>query len=370
MDKYKALWNKLKAHVKDDDMLNLMNELETVNKKKYRTYKYYIKLSSQSWYKTYVLIREIIWNRSKRGTINKELIESFNQELSEWTKQVYLGEKTNEELGNWIDEKHKEFQSKTSGKAQGHKKFKKSKFTTNGFERKCRNELSLEEKATIMIDELIDMFTPNIPKNFNLNVEYYKEDWKQELWTWCWEYRYKDPNLKSLITNYNKLSKSTYKFNVSNILSRMNAYIVPYIARLQYSCNDIANWRLSDRFIEEELYPADEIDIPYEQVSEDLDLLFNPSPNEVLEFLFKELRDYIQTSKSSYAQLTKVSYIRYETVLKMRYGFNSENKIYTYEEIGNYLNITKQRAKQMEVWILQQFRCMIKYKKLNILWED
>ena len=372
MDNYKNLWNKLKTQVEDDNVLNLMKQLETttITKKKRKPHKYYISLSSQPWYKNYLLVREIIWNRSKRGTINKDLIKTFDTDFMEWTKKVSLGEKTTEELGEWLKERHQEFQSKESGKIQGAKQFKKSKFTKHGFERKHRWELSLEEKAAIMIDELMNIFTPNVPKDFDLNIEYYREDWEQELWIWCWEYRYKDPNLNSLILNYNKLTKSEYKFRVNNILSRMNTYIIPYIARLQYSCNDIANWRLSRKFIEEELYPADDINISCEQSIEDVSELFNSYPNEILDLLFKELKNYIQTTKSSYAQLTKVSYERYKIILEMRYGFNSENKTYTYEEIGKCLNITKQRAKQMEIWVLKQLKYMIKYKKLDTLWED
>ena len=143
MNNYKNLWNKLKTQVEDDNVLNLMKQLETttITKKKRKPHKYYISLSSQPWYKNYLLVREIIWNRSKRGTINKDLIETFNTNFMEWTKKVSLGEKTTEELGEWLKERHQEFQSKESGKIQGAKQFKKSKFTKHGFERKHRWEL-------------------------------------------------------------------------------------------------------------------------------------------------------------------------------------------------------------------------------------
>lgn len=361
MNKYKDIWERLKSHIDDEDILELMEEyeLEIKPKKiKKQGMKYPIKLSEQPWYHTYDLIRQIVFNRERRGTINHDFLNNFNNEFFEWTKKVASGEKTTEELGKWITMKHKEFQSRESGKAQGRKEITKPRYTESGFERKYRDELSLDERAAIIIDELIAIFTPTVSKEFNLKIDYYEEDWKQELWAWCWENKDKDTNLKALIVDYNRLPSTSYKFHVSNFLSRMNSYIVPYISKLQYSCNDVGRYRMSDKFIEEELYPADNVHVKYEDGSVNPETLVISDKREIVKFLFKKLEEYVP--------ITKESYRRYQKVLEMRYGLNPENREYTYIEIGKYFDLSKQRIYQMETWILQQLREIIVRKKIEI----
>ena len=361
MNKYKDIWERLKSHIKDEDILNLMEEYELELKPKKnadrRKTRYPIKLSSQPWYSTYNLIRQIIFHRTRRNTLDRNFFNSFNKEFLEWIKQVSLEKRTTEELGEWLIQKHKEFQSRESGKAQGRQEILKPKYTESGFERKHAYELSLEEKASIVIDELISMFTPNVSKEFGLNIDYYEEDWKQELWVWCWENKDKDINLKTLILNYNRLPTTSYKFHVSNFLSRMNSYIVPYISKLQYSCNDVARYRINDKFMKETLYPADEAYEMLDYNNINPETLIISDKHRIIEFLLEELKDYIPN---------KNVYIRHKKLLEMRYGLNPENRIYTYNEIGKYFGVSKQRICQMEAWILQQLREMIIYKKLEI----
>lgn len=363
---YKYIWNKLKEHIEDEHVLNLMHEYELeiqsnrkLSKKKKCSQAYPIKISKQPWYHTYEMITQIIHGRKTRGTIKMDLVESFKKDFNEWTKQVATNEKTTEELGEWLVSKHKEFQSRESGKSQGHKVFKKAKFTESGFERKHIHELSLEERAAIVIDELISMFIPKIPVGYNINTEYYKEDWKQELWVWCWEHKDTDSNLNSLIIKYNRLPTYEYSFHTTNILSRMNSYIVPYILKLQHSCNEIARYRVNNKFMKEQLYPADTIHVFLKEYNIDPETITLLNMNkEVVKWLFENLKDYISIKDKSFQ--------RYKKILEMRYGLNPENKIYTYKDIGTYFGISKQRVRQLESWMLQRFREMIKDKKLEI----
>ena len=363
---YKYIWNKLKEHIEDEHVLNLMHEYELeiqsnrkLSKKKKCSQAYPIKISKQPWYHTYEMIAQLIHGRKTRGTIKMDLVESFKKDFKEWTKQVATNEKTTEELGEWLVSKHKEFQSRESGKLQGVRELKKAKFTESGFERKHSYELSLEERAAIVIDELISMFIPKIPVGYNVNVEYYKEDWKQELWVWCWEHKDTDSNLNSLIIKYNRLSTYEYSFHKTNILSRMNSYIVPYILKLQHSCNEIARYRVNNKFMKEQLYPADNIHVFLKEYNIDPETITLLNMNkEVVKWLFENLKNYISIKDKSFQ--------RYKKILEMRYGLNPENKIYTYKEIGTYFGISKQRVRQSEDWMLQQFREIIKNKKLEI----
>ena len=363
---YKYIWNKLKENISDEDILDLMNEYESEigrpaknKKKKYKSSPYPLILSAQPWYRTYKLISQIMIARTKRGTIYKNFVDEFKRDFLEWTNQIVSGEKTNEELGKWLEMKHKEFQSYEFGKRQGSKEIQKPKFTESGFERKHHWELSLDEKAAIVIDELIAMFTPKVPKGFDLNVEFYRDDWEQELWTWCWEHKETDANLNTLIIKYNKLTTHEYSYRTTNILSRMNCYIVSYIAKLQYSCNDIARYKMNDKFVEEKLFPANNVHVLLNECGIDPEeLAILKDRDKLVNLLFNKLEEYVP--------ITKKSFERYKKVLEMRYGLNSKNKIYTCEEIGAYLDVSKQRVNQMEVWILQQFKEMIKAEKLEI----
>lgn len=337
--------------------------------------KYAIKLIEQPWYHTYHLIQQIIKQRSARGTLVGYFRKDFNKEFKKWTEQVARGEKTTEELGDWLMIKHKEIQDRSSGKQQGTKPITKPKTTASGFERKSRWELTEDERASIMIDELIALFVPHAPDEFNLDIEKYKEDWKQELWMWCWSYKDRDPNLKELISRYNQLPLDTYKFHTSNFLSRMNSYIVPYIVKLQYSCNDMARYRLNNKYREEVCFPADDLsEIPSDlmdpidlqsQIIDPEETLIEKETQETVKSLVEDL-DKNETWYEDSSLVRKPSYIRYKKVLQMRYGLNSENHVYTLKETGDYLGVTRERVRQMEAWILRNIRNRIKNKKLKL----
>lgn len=67
----------------------------------------------------------------------------------------------------------------------------------------------------------------------------------------------------------------------------------------------------------------------------------------------ENIEDFSTTSfnnelKERVHELLETIPIRESTILKMRYGINNENKTYTLEEVGDYLGITRERARQIE----------------------
>lgn len=328
--------------------------------------RYGIKLTEQPWYYTYNLIRQIIYWRTRRGTLNEDFVGRFDKEFEDWITKVISGEKTHQDLEKWLEEQHEWLQTPESGKRlPGLSITKPPRYTQSGFEVKPRSLATYEERAVVIIDNLIEVFTPTFPKELEDEqelIEKYQEDWKQELWRWCWENRETDPNLNSLIVNYHRNAPSSYKLASSRFLSRMNSYIVPYILKLKYSCNDIpvytwSNGRLynwGDRYKTEISYSTDEE--PKYVSEDDLDEMIIANEEKKL---VEELLDNLATVPYSSRHLS-TSGIRYKKVLQMRYGLNSENRIYTLQEIGDCLGITKERVRQIENKALCMLRTRMK----------
>ena len=376
-DKYKELWKKLKSDLKtvdtdtNKDMLLMMNkyenEYELKHKKIYsktgrRSTWYPIKISTQPWHHIYTSIRNLIGQRSRRNALDSDFCKNFYKEFREWVYKIDSKEKTSDELKAWLTLKHKELKYAISSSS---KIIKKPKFTVSGFEKKIRSKLTEDEKASIVIDNLIEIFIPQIPNEYNLDIERYKEDWKQELWLWCWQYRNKEPNLYNLILNYNALPANVYKVYRSSILSKMNRYIISYIAKLQYSCNEIARYNLNEKYKEEVLYPSDNIN-KYNYSEIDLDTMIiesNSERHKLVEYLINTIGEYeFKDLKSK----TGIYQTRAKQILKLHYGINSENRSYTLQEIGQYFGISKERVRQIEVWALRYIQKVVKYKKLDI----
>lgn len=307
----------------------------------------------------------MIYWRTRRGTLNEDFVGRFNREFEDWVKKVVSGEKTHQELGEWLEEQHKWIQTRESGKSlPGVSTTKTPRYTQSGFEVKPRSLATYEERATIIIDNLINIFTPTFSKELEDEqelIEKYQEDWKQELWRWCWENKETDPNLNSLIINYHKNAPDSYKLASSRFLSRMNSYIVPYILKLKYSCNNIpvymwtnsklCNW--DDRYKTEISYSTEEE--PEYIIENDLDetIIENEERKLVIKLL-DELESF-ENYRFPFA-----SGVRYKKVLQMRYGLNSENRIYTLQEIGDCLGITKERVRQIENKALCMLRTRMK----------
>lgn len=332
MKSYRKMWEELKLNITDQETLKLMKEYE---QKRYRKKRNSIIASEQPWYRQLKTTRALMASKILRAKnpLPESARTEFNTEYLDLLKKLETGEITNAYMTRWLKNVHKDLLNMIE-------KYRKPKYTESGFKRKTRSELSSDECAAIVIDELVNMFVPQPQIDINLNIEYYKEDWKQELWCWCWYQRYRDPNLSTLIHNYNALGASDYAYCTKNILSRMNRYITSYIGKLQYSCNEISRYTLNDKYYEDKLYPSDDInsidnmnlDIIEKQkyIKNDIEM----EDNSVITKIFKLLEDY--------------GYIRNKKVLEMRYGFNSENRTYTLEEIGNYLGVTRERVRQIE----------------------
>lgn len=370
MKSYKKLWEKLKANITDQNMLALMNEYETVTvKNSSKLKKYPINITKQPWLREYKTIKALLFYKIKHGAISKDVYAKFQQEFSNWVDLLASREKSNKEMKEWLNNKHKEYKSKEEYFKNNKKPYTKPKLTSSGFERKTKSKLTLEDRAAIIIDELVSSFEPKCELK-ELNIDYYEEDWKQELWKFCWELKERDANLRALILDYNSLSQKEYKFRKVNVYSRMNRYIVPYIVRLQYSCNDIAKYEVNGKYIPEELYPSDnltEIDnMNFDVIEkpnyiiEDVDI---KEDNELISNIMENFEEVIKSNM----QIRYTNYdmwIRYKKVIEMRYGFNSENRTYTLEEIGEYLDITRERVRQMEQIALQYIRNYLKRKEV------
>lgn len=235
------------------------------------------------------------------------------------------------------------------------KVIKKPTTTPSGFERRPKNELSFDECAAIVIDNLIAKIEVNIP-NEDINIQEYEEDWKQELWVWCWEHRLSDANLNTLIVNYNALPPHDYRFRMRNIFTRMRNYIVSYVMKLKYSCNDIAKYHVNDKYMKE---------IPYTSVnttmSDSIDIL-DPE-EELIESERKEIANYFI---NEFAKYNTSMYSRHQKVLQMRYGFNDENRIYTLQEVANHLGVTKERVRRMELWALRHCRHVARQEHITL----
>lgn len=377
MDKYKRAWNKLKSHIENEEILKLMDvyELELKSRKlrssiKGRGRKYPIKISDQPWYNTYQLITNTIRQRKKRDVFysNKDLVENFKhfeRDFYNWTKKIALGKESIKSLTEWLNERHKLLLTyRHTYTIKKSKLIIKSKFTNSGFERKPKSTLTQEEIKAIVIDDLITLFNPKIPKEFeNLDIKKYEEDWKQELWKWCWECADKDPNLNALISHYNHLPRANYSFHMSHILSRMNKYIVSYIAKLQYSCSNIADYHLNEKYYEEELYPADDISVlndfintaDYQKYIVDPDAIIDTiATSSIIKEIIEKLDQGGFYSGKYY--ISSESAKRYKQVLEMRYGFNSKNHVYTLNEIGMHLGVSRERVRQMESWLINYIK--------------
>ena len=366
MDRYKQLWKKLKLNIKDQNVLNLIAEYEQEIKLTRRSNcnsgkRYGIKISSQPWYGTYHRIMQMLHQKMGRKTITRHTFNTFKTEFSNWMKLLIQKKKTEEDMTRWLEQKYKEFASirkDTSGN------FKKPITTPSGFTRKTRSKLSLDERAAIIIDELIYKFKPQIPKNMidkiDLDIDYYKEDWQQELWAYCWKQRFTDPNLSVLISNYNGLSSLTYKFHLGNFLSRMNKYIVPYIARLQYSINDVARYNLTDKYKKEEFYPSDDLSViedkKYIQDAIELEQFDN-------HIMVTDIMKYFDENIENLPRHQKETWRRYKQVIEMRYGFNENERIYSLQEIGNNMGVTRERIRQIESMVLRIIRKYLKTKE-------
>lgn len=323
--------------------------------------RYAIPISSQPWYHIYSLIRQIIYWRTRRGTINKEFVDKFDTDFSEWTDKVASGEKTNQELGEWLQTQYEYCKSIASGKYHLTNPIaKKPHYTSSGFEKKSRSRTTYEDRAAIVIDQLIEIFTPKFPtepsESTQTLIDNYKEDWKQELWVWCWEHRKSDPNLDALIVHYNKMAPTQYSQASSRILSRMNSYIVPYILKLKYSCNDIGRYTWNDNYYIETDYAEDKQEFETLLV-DDTEL----SENLIIEEQKEVIQNLLNSVGATPSRAVGINNKRHEVVLRMRYGFNSENRVYTLQEIGDYLGVSKERIRQMEVKGLRMLRDRIKY---------
>ena len=309
----------------------------------------------------------MLYQKIGRHTIPKNTYKEFRNEFFNWIKLISSNEKTHEDIEKWLEEKYKEY---AAIKKDISRATKKPIVTPSGFIRRIRSKMSIEDRASVVIDELIHRFKPQLPKDefdTNLDIDYYKEDWQQELWAYCWEVRLTDPNLGALILNYNSLSSKKYIFHSTNFLSRMNKYTISYIARLRYSSNAIARYNLTDKYREEELYPADDL-----SAIDDMNIDLIEKPNYIVEDvditkldnteIVNDIISYFdkKPKKVGYSYKT---WNRYKIVLQMRYGLNPENRIYSLAEIGRYFGVTRERARQMESAALRQVRKYLSSKQ-------
>ena len=369
MDKYKKLWEKLKVNITDQNILNLMIEYEQEAKIKHRHdigKKYGIKLTERPWYNLYRHVMQLLYKRLYKKLISKTIYTEFKKEFTNWIKLLAFKKATDEDIYKWLMQKCQEY---IVIKKDITHIIKKPLITPSGFTRKISSKMTLEERAAVIIDELIYRFEPQIPNStLNLNIDYYKEDWRQELWAYCWRIRNTDPNLKALIINYNALSNKEYIFRSTNFLSRMNKYIVSYIAKLQYPINDIAQYNLTTKFSEEELYPADDL-----SVLENMNIDLIEKPKYVMDDIelddldnkqiVNDIMNFLEDSFQHNRYCKKDAWLRYKKVLEMRYGLNEYGRVYSLQEIANSMNITRQRVQQMEVTALRDIKQYIKKVK-------
>lgn len=372
MDRYKKLWKELKLNIGETnpEIVTLMNDLEHRSKRKKATdkrgnpeqpKKYGIVLTAQPWWDTYSKVRNMLYLAVVRNkTIPKQVRSDFYKEFSEKMRALASMKLGHNDVQNWLESKWEEYK----------KTYQKAKLpgtTPSGFERKPLVELSNDECAAIVIDKLVYIYKPKLPDSFlELNIDYYKEDWRQELWMWLWERRYKDVNLMSLILNYRALSKQELSFYTSHILSRMNKYAINYIIKLQCSCCGVSECYMSttyDNKYEDTLYPANDLSsIETASIVEIDDEIIDNVDNKKL---IQKIMDYFDEQikyNCDNPYKTRNSWIRDKQVLEMRYGFNPENRIYTLEEIGKKLGVTRERVRQMETQILRVCRKQLKGK--------
>lgn len=361
MVSYKKLWMKLKENVTDQKVLELMNTYEETNSvKKCKKYKTKRSLMSKPWYNTYKMTRQLLSSKVYRKVISKQVYIQLKEDFNRHVNGLMFGEITNEELQRWLENKHKEYVYESYYNNKKSKIIKKPKLTHSGFERRAKSKMSLSERATIVIDELVYKFVPRADNKYNLKLEYYEEDWRQELWVWCWEI-YKgnrDINLSQLIINYNNLGHGNYIFYINNFFSRMNRHVISYVAKLQYSCNEISKYDMSDKYRIDELYPADDLStIENVEVEDLLDTKIIANVDGCT--LFNQIIDYFH---NKYKTDGNVSWLRYIELLKMRYGFNEDGKVYTFLEISKQFNISRQRVHQLEVKMLNIIKRYLRIK--------
>lgn len=355
MISYKRLWIRLKSNVKDQKILNLMDEYERNaygrehRKRKLGEASASISKMDKPWYNTYKLIRQVLYHKMYRHIISKDVCIQFKEDFNKYLDGLAFGKITNEEMQNWLSVQHKKYINDPHYRKEFYT-IKKERLTHSGFERKPKTRMSMDERAAIVIDDFVHKFTPKTDNKYNLQIERYEEDWRQELWVWCWELykNNRDTNLRQLIVKYNDLSRGEYAFHNANFLSRMNRYINSYIACLQYSCNDISKFTLNDRYKKEELYPSDNLLAKTLNVKPSLledEIISNLDKNSLIIQLINYFND-------NYNADHNIMWLRYIDLLKMRYGFNEDDKIYTFSEIATQFGVSKQRAQQIEMKML------------------
>ena len=158
INRYKRLWEKLKLNIKDQNVLNLMTEYERELKLEHCSNsrkRYGLKISAQSWYGIYYRIMQMLYQKIRRKTITRHTLNTFKTEFSNCVKLLIQKKKTEEDITHWLRQKYKEF---ATIKKDIPSTLKKPIITHSGFTRKTRSKLSLDERAAIIIDELIYKF--------------------------------------------------------------------------------------------------------------------------------------------------------------------------------------------------------------------